>query len=120
MLMMGLQDGSMRIHSLNTSDIGALGPCWQMSLHDNTYGRITRVSMSFDEKFLFTVGRDGNFFTFNVMDQQKIQQQIEDAKVTIPSARVSSLLCYLDIQSMVLNAHVNIIFVKYLFSLFAA
>ena len=86
--MMGLQDGSMRIHSLNSSDIGALGPCWQMSLHDNTYGQITRVAMSFDEKYLFTVGRDGNFFTFNVMDQQRVVNEMEAAKVAIPSARV--------------------------------
>ena len=95
MLIMGLLDGSLRIHSLNTNDIGALGPCWQMNLHDNTYGRITRVGMSFDEKFLFTVGRDGNFFTFDVMDQHNVAQQMKDATVTIPSARVTRSQTYI-------------------------
>ena len=87
--MMALQDGSVRIHALNSSDMGALGPCWQMNLHDNNYGSITKLAIGFDEKHIFSTGRDGNFFSFDVVDQQKVEAQMKAAKVSIPSARVS-------------------------------
>ena len=35
---------------------------WSTSFHDNEYGRITGLSLSFDEKFLFSVGADSNIF----------------------------------------------------------
>ena len=85
---MGLEDGTVRIQPLRNNDIGLLGPYWAISTHDNDYGKITHIATSHDDRYLFTVGEDGNFFVFELMEEGKIDQQIAEAKAKIPSARV--------------------------------
>ena len=38
------------------------------------------------------VGSDGNFFTFNVMGQEKMEEKVAEAKAKIPSAKVRLVL----------------------------
>ena len=90
-VIMGMQDGSIRIHPLTSGDIGELGPYWVLNAHDNQYGHITHIAASFDQKFLFTVGADGNFFTFNMMGQDTVDQKVTENKAKIPSAKVGFL-----------------------------
>ena len=90
-MILGMQDGSIRIHPLGTGDIGELGPFWVLNVHDNNYGSISHISLSFDNKFLFTVGADGNFFTFQIMDQDKVDKKVLEHRTKIPSAKVSGL-----------------------------
>ena len=52
---------------------------------------------SFDGNFLFTVGQDGNFFTFRVMDEDKMQEKIAEARAKIPSAKVGILITPINI-----------------------
>lgn len=84
----GLEDGSIRIQPLRGDDAGLMGPYWSLNVHDNQYGKITKLCSSFDHKFLFSVGMDGNFFSFEIMDEKKVDQEIADAKAKIPSAKV--------------------------------
>lgn len=88
-MIMGMADGSVRIHPLASGDIGEMGPYWILNVHDNHYGSITHIASSFDQKFLFTVGADGNFFTFQVMAQEKVEAETLENKAKIPSAKVS-------------------------------
>lgn len=38
-------------------------------MHDNNNGRINHIALSFDKKFLFTVGKDGNIFSYKWREQ---------------------------------------------------
>ena len=85
---MGLEDGSVRIQPLHNEDPGLMGSYWALNIHDNNYGHITHLATSYDGKYLFTVGSDGNFFTFEVMEADKLEQKMAEAKAKIPSAKV--------------------------------
>ncbi len=87
---MGFEDGSVRIYPLENGDLGEMVNYWNMSIHDNTYGSISHIATSFDDKFLFTVGKDGNFFTMEIMDDETLKKEITDNKAKIPSAKVGN------------------------------
>ena len=61
-----------------------------IGFHDNHYGHITHMATSCDDKYLFTVGADGNFFVYEIMDEELLQEKVKDAKAKIPSAKVFS------------------------------
>ena len=90
----GLENGSIRIQSLeNEFDLSSLGPYWMMSFHDNNYGYITNLRTSFDDHMMLSAGGDGNFFLYNIMDQEKLDQKVAEAKAKIPSAKVCIKYC---------------------------
>jgi hypothetical protein len=84
-----MDDGTVRIQPLHGDDAGLMGPYWSLTVHDNDHGTITQLAMSFDCKYLFSVGNDGNFFAFLVMDDKKLEKKVAEARATIPSAKVS-------------------------------
>ena len=86
-MVLGLDDGTVRVQPLISDDVGLIGPYWSLPVHDTQYGHITHVSLSHDHTYLFTVGADGNFFTFRFMDQEKVEAAVAAAKAKIPSAR---------------------------------
>lgn len=89
-MLFGMEDGSIRIQNLETEyDLSAMGPNWNLTMHDNDYGHITSICPSYDGKMLLTVGADGNFFLFNYMEQEKIEEKVKENKAKLPSARVS-------------------------------
>lgn len=49
-----------------------------IALHDSSYGVITGICASFDEKYLISVGLDGNIFTFkiNSMGESNVQPNL--------------------------------------------
>lgn len=55
---------------------------WYQNIHDNQGGVVTDISISFDNKFLMSVGADGNIFTFSFMDEQKLKEY-EKSRATI-------------------------------------
>ncbi len=91
-LILGMNDGSIRVQPLQEDDAGFLGPYWSLTIHDNSYGRISQLTMSHDDQYLFTVGDDGNFFVFKMMDEGKVAERISEAKAKIPSAKVDSVI----------------------------
>ena len=85
---MGMQDGTLRIYPLKQGDLANMDHYWALNVHDNDYGLVTSLSVSHDDKFLFSVGCDGNFFAFNVMQEEEMQQAITDTRAKVPSAKV--------------------------------
>lgn len=58
-----MQDGVIRINRIK-EDHRDLSDYFLLPMHDNTRGTITNLSFSFDRKYLFTVGTDGNLFSY--------------------------------------------------------
>jgi hypothetical protein len=86
---MGLKNGAIRIQTLVDNDFNAEAPHWTISSHDNLYGSVIHVELSRDNKFVFSVGADGNFFSYELMDQELVESKVKEAKAKIPSARLS-------------------------------
>ncbi|XP_048254045.1 cilia- and flagella-associated protein 44-like isoform X2 [Haliotis rufescens] len=84
----GMENGMIRVQQLeNKFDIADLGPYWALSIHDNNYGHVTALKVSYDGTTLLSVGADGNFFQFAFMDDEKLVKKIAENKAKIPSAR---------------------------------
>ena len=104
-MVMGMQDGAVRIQPLTEEhSINSKAPYYNLSIHDNSYGNITHVTLSHDDKYLFTVGADGNFFAFSLMDETRMEEKVAEAKAKIPSARVR-LSYYLMEANLVFHAN---------------
>lgn len=84
----GMANGCIRIHPIHNDDPGLMGPYWSLSMHDNDYGSITQLASSFDDKFIFSVGGDGNFFAFAVIEDKRTEQDTALSKVEVPLAKV--------------------------------
>lgn len=63
-LILGMSDGKIRINRIrdNWRD---WSDYWLLSMHDNFFGKIPAIKFSYDELFMFTVGGDGNLFSYN-------------------------------------------------------
>ncbi|XP_048773099.2 cilia- and flagella-associated protein 44-like isoform X2 [Ostrea edulis] len=89
-ILFGMEDGSVRIQSLEKEfKLDEFGPHWKLNLHDNNYGHIVKLGVSPDEKMLLSAGADGNFFLYDIMDQEKVDQKVAEAKAKLPSAKKS-------------------------------
>ncbi|GAB0093262.1 uncharacterized protein DMENIID0001_083410 [Sergentomyia squamirostris] len=64
-LIFGLSDGSIRITKI-LEDFRSLTDYWQLVMHSNEKGKIRRLATSHDEKYLFSVGEDGNIFSYRL------------------------------------------------------
>lgn len=62
-LIIGMGNGKIRINFCkeNWRD---LSDYWLLSMHDNFFGRIPAIKFSYDNKFLFSIGADGNLFVY--------------------------------------------------------
>lgn len=61
--MIGEKNGVVRINPMpDTKRIEDVKHYWSFSFHDSDYGHITRLCLSYDEKYLFSVGADSNIF----------------------------------------------------------
>ncbi|XP_031357853.1 cilia- and flagella-associated protein 44-like [Photinus pyralis] len=59
-----MEDGALRVVKTNPTDWRDLSDYWQLSMHDNFNGFISRMCFSYDETFFFTCGYDGNIFSY--------------------------------------------------------
>lgn len=87
-LIFGMEYGCIRIQPLHNDDPGFMCPYWSLAMHDNSYGAVTQLATSFDDKYIFSVGQDGNFFAFTVVDDKRAQQELALSKAKVPSAKV--------------------------------
>lgn len=86
-----MDNGVLRIHPLDGSnDFEHFSSFWALNVHDNHHGGIRHIKTSFDDKYVFTAGLDGNFFVFRFMDEAVKGLKVPH-KVSIPSAKVRSL-----------------------------
>ena len=90
---LGLDNGSIRVQILESRDIQKLDNYWCLNMHDNHNGAVTDISLSFDEKFLLSVGNDGNFFVYSFMDEEKLKRLIGKQKADI--AKKVCVLCFI-------------------------
>ncbi|XP_030750373.1 cilia- and flagella-associated protein 44 [Sitophilus oryzae] len=63
-LIFAMQDGSIRINKTSTEDYTDLSDYFKLSMHDNQNGFIPKLCFSYDEKYLFSCGYDGNLFSY--------------------------------------------------------
>ncbi|KAK5643495.1 hypothetical protein RI129_007340 [Pyrocoelia pectoralis] len=63
-LILAMEDGALRVVKVNPTDWRDLSDYWQLSMHDNLNGFISRMCFSADETFFFTCGYDGNIFSY--------------------------------------------------------
>ena len=106
-LLLGMDNGVLRIHPLDGSnDFEHFSSFWALNVHDNHHGGIQHIKTSFDDKYVFTAGLDGNFFVFRFMDEAVKGLKVPH-KVSIPSAKVIIrfnhlfLLCLIDNPGLV-------------------
>ncbi|CRK89887.1 CLUMA_CG003434, isoform A [Clunio marinus] len=75
----GMGDGKIRINLIK-DDWRDLSDFWLLSMHDNFLGRIPALKFSYDRKFLFSIGVDGNLFSY------KWNLPVKQFKAKIPTA----------------------------------
>lgn len=62
-IVFGMQDGSIRINMVQRNHRD-LSDYWSLTMHDNFNGCIRDMCFSYDLRFLFSVGADGNIFSY--------------------------------------------------------
>lgn len=62
---LGMGDGKIRINRMKKGDWRDLSNYWMLSMHDNFFGKIPAIRFSYDDKFMFSIGSDGNLFSYN-------------------------------------------------------
>ena len=75
---------------------------WSTSFHDNEYGHITGLSLSYDENFLFSVGADSNIFgiLFNCSMDELEKAKAEKIKI---NHQVNFLFDFVGLFSVKIN-----------------
>ncbi|XP_050303878.1 cilia- and flagella-associated protein 44 [Anthonomus grandis grandis] len=63
-LIFAMQDGSIRVNKVNPEDYTDLSDYFTISMHDNQNGFVPMLCFSYDEKYLFSCGHDGNIFAY--------------------------------------------------------
>ncbi|CAH6792361.1 cilia- and flagella-associated protein 44 [Phodopus roborovskii] len=91
MMFCGMRNGAIRVYVLRQSDpfLTSLHDYWHFNVHDNDYGCIKSISVSFDSQYLVTAGADGNIFVFNIFSQFMVEKQTK-AKVPPPRFGIES------------------------------
>ena len=88
---MAFQNGSIRVYLLtDKKTFGPLGPHWTGWAHDQDYGDISSIAFSYDDRYVFSTGLDGNFFVFQTAETAKFvfgAQSVQPER--IPSHTVS-------------------------------
>ncbi|KAM5281126.1 cilia- and flagella-associated protein 44 [Ctenodactylus gundi] len=82
----GMRNGAIRVYVLNENDLSlaSLQQYWHFSMHDNDYGWVKGIAVSFDDRFLVTAGADSNIFVFNIFSELMLRKVI---KAKVPSPR---------------------------------
>ena len=83
-----MANGCVRVQPTHNNDPGLMGPYWSLPMHDNDHGAVTQLASSYDDKFIFSVGCDGNFFAFTVIDEKRAEQETAQSRLRVPSAKV--------------------------------
>lgn len=63
-IVFGMQNGAIRVNRKKT-DFHDLSDYWLLTMHDNHNGVIHALDISFDKRYLLSVGADGNIFVYN-------------------------------------------------------
>lgn len=58
-----MRNGAIRINKIN-EDFRDLSDYWLLNMHDNLNGIIPSIQFSYDNKMIFSIGHDGNLFSY--------------------------------------------------------
>jgi len=86
-ILIGSHSGKVQIRPAD-----ALEKSVMFATHDGDEGEISGVCLSFDDRILSSVGKDGNFFVFNLDVEKAIQGGEDSTKVELPSGVEEKLL----------------------------
>lgn len=79
--MLGLGNGEIRMCHVNSEDDADFSNYWVLPMHDNLYGHISKMYLSFNQKMLLTCGYDGNIFSFLINDDMP-PEEVEEPQVS--------------------------------------
>lgn len=65
-MILGFSNGKIRIVEVNNERDCDFSKFWELPMHDNFNGAINQLCFSYDYKFLYSCGNDGNIFMFEV------------------------------------------------------
>lgn len=88
---LGMGDGRIRINRMK-KDWRDLSNYWILSMHDNFYGEIPTIKFSYDDKYLFSIGVDGNLFAYNW------NLPVKEVRVVPPTALPNDIPTVFDIE----------------------
>lgn len=58
-----MHNGAIRINKIK-EDFRDLSDYWLLNMHDNLNGIIPSIQFSYDNKMIFSIGHDGNLFSY--------------------------------------------------------
>ncbi|THD23834.1 WD repeat-containing protein 52 [Fasciola hepatica] len=86
-LLFGMKDGTVRVQLLERPfDMTSFKGYWSFRMHDENRGGVNCIALSYDEKFLMSVGDDGTFFLCELMSEELQNKEITEFRARIPSA----------------------------------
>ena len=89
---MGFQNGSIRAFLLSDKkDFSQLGTHWTRWAHDQDYGDISSVAFSYDDRYVFSTGMDGNFFAYQTAETAKYafgKKVLDETTLPAPTVRI--------------------------------
>ena len=78
-----------RIHPVHGKNVlDSLTTYWALHAHDSQHGSITAIRTSFDDRYVFTVGADGNFFVYNFMSDATLKESKPIQQMGMPRIQV--------------------------------
>lgn len=81
-MFLGLLNGEIRVCRVNAKDYTDFSDYWTLSMHDNYYGFISKMLISYDNKMLLTCGHDGNLFSYVINeDTRESEHEIPKPKL---------------------------------------
>lgn len=69
-LIFAMQDGKIRVNKVNPKDYMDLQDYWEISMHDNINGFVPRMCFSYNERYFFSCGYDGNIFSYQFFPEK--------------------------------------------------
>ncbi|XP_035299446.1 cilia- and flagella-associated protein 44 [Cricetulus griseus] len=87
MMFCGMRNGAIRVYVLQQNDLSltSLKDYWHFNVHDNDYGCVKNICLSFDDQYFVTSGADGNIFVFNIFSEFIVEREI---KAQVPPPRI--------------------------------
>ena len=89
-LVFGLSNGSIHVQNMKSSTLDTLNSYWCVNAHDNIYGSVSGIMVSFDNKFLVTTGNDGNLFVYTFIDEKELNEKLDSFKTKVEVKEITS------------------------------
>ncbi|CAH8858209.1 unnamed protein product [Trichobilharzia szidati] len=85
-VLIGYDDGVIRVQLLEKAyDLTSFKGYWIFRLHDNQRGRVNRIALTYDEKFVLSAASDGTLFVCELMTEELQDKEMKEYRARIPS-----------------------------------